>query len=90
MKSFSFRHLVEIVAQRNGMPYEATEVILRDVFVVIREEVLNKTDVKIKGFGTFKMVKFKARLRWNPVKEKMEKHPAKYVPRFRPSLKEFK
>jgi len=77
--------LIEAVAEIEGMSKKKAAEAVNVVFNKIKE-ALSKTDkVQLVGFGTFGVVKRKAKVGRNPQTGKKINIPSKLVPKFTPS-----
>lgn len=74
--------LVGTVAKSTGLSKAQTKKVLTSVFTVIKKTVKQGKTVSINDFGTYKVVKRKARNGVNPVTKQKMKIPAKKVVKF--------
>lgn len=85
----NFSELVPAVAKESGLSAVDAEKGIRATLNVIQTQVERGKDVKIVGFGTFGVVKRKARVGRNPQTGEAVKIAACRVPKFKPG-KSFK
>lgn len=57
----TLQDLIDLLAEKQGRTKKDAESFLRELFAVITENIENNESVKIKDFGTFKLVKVNAR-----------------------------
>ena len=75
--------LVRKIAEKTGMSQAKTRKFLDTFIEVMEEELVRGGEVKLLGFGTFRVVKRKGRKGTDPRTRKPIKIPAKKVVKFR-------
>ncbi|BAD51361.1 HU family DNA-binding protein [Bacteroides fragilis] len=78
------KDLIKVVATETGFPMKDVQKTI-DTFLKELSEEVNKEDVAIKDFGTFKTVIQKARIARNPATGELVEVPEKKVLKFKPS-----
>ncbi len=78
------KELVEALAGKLGGTKKEAEGFINNFVEVVSDTLGKEEEVKIMGFGTFKVMKRKARKGVNPQTGKKLKIPAKKVPKFVP------
>ena len=78
------KELVALVAEKAGVTAAEALKVYNATFDVIADE-MKKGDVRVDGFGTFKVAARSARTAKNPKTGAVVKVPAKKVPAFRPA-----
>ncbi len=81
--------LVRILAEQIGLTVEEVERVIDGALAIIMESLKKGDYVQIRGFGTFRVVKRKARIARNPKKGEIVPLDDRYVPDFKPT-REFK
>jgi len=81
--------LVRILAEQIGLKIEEVERVIDGAIAIIMDSLKKGDYVQIRGFGTFKVVKRKARIARNPKKGEIVPLEDRYVPDFKPT-REFK
>jgi DNA-binding protein HU-beta len=81
--------LVKILSERTGLMAREVETVIDGAIALIMDSLRRGEYVQIRGFGTFKVVKRKARIARNPKKNEEVPLPDRYVPFFKPT-REFK
>ncbi len=81
--------LVRILAERIGLKVEEVEKVIDGAIAIIMDSLKKGDYVQIRGFGTFRVVKRKARIARNPKKGEIVPLDDRYVPDFKPT-REFK
>jgi DNA-binding protein HU-beta len=77
------KELAQIIADKTSLPFNKANAALGEFLISVREAVKKGEEVRLVGFGTFKLGKRAARIGINPqTKEKM-KLPAVKVPKFK-------
>lgn len=76
--------LIERMAKASKMPKSACKKALETFIEVVGKSLKSGTSVVLTGFGTFTVVKRKARTGVNPATRKRMEIPAKKVAKFRP------
>lgn len=84
------QELIEKLAKKEGLSKAKAADCLNTILEEIRKELSRGKEIVLTGFGTFKVVKRKARTGRNPKTGKTIRIPAMKVPRFKPgkALKE--
>ncbi|HPE68797.1 MAG TPA: HU family DNA-binding protein [Thermotogota bacterium] len=78
------KELIEAIAKETGETQKLSERFLSAAIQVISHELSNGGDVRLVGFGTFKVAERKARKGVNPKTMKPIDIPATKVPKFVP------
>lgn len=81
--------LVRILAEQIGLTVEEVERVIDGAIAIIMDSLKKGDYVQIRGFGTFRVVKRKARIARNPKKGEIVPLDDRYVPDFKPT-REFK
>ncbi len=81
--------LVRILAEQIGLKVEEVERVIDGAIAIIMDSLKKGDYVQIRGFGTFRVVKRKARIARNPKKGEIVPLDDRYVPDFKPT-REFK
>ncbi len=81
--------LVRILAEKIGLKIEEVERVIDGAIALIMDSLKKGDYVQIRGFGTFRVVKRKARIARNPKKGEIVPLDDRYVPDFKPT-REFK
>lgn len=81
--------LVKILAEQIGLKIEEVEKVIDGAIAIIMDSLKKGDYVQIRGFGTFRVVKRKARIARNPKKGEIVPLDDRYVPDFKPT-REFK
>ncbi len=81
--------LVRILAEKIGLKVEEVEKVIDGAIAIIMDSLKKGDYVQIRGFGTFRVVKRKARIARNPKKGEIVPLDDRYVPDFKPT-REFK
>jgi len=86
----NLQDLIDLLAKKQGITKKDAENFLRELFAVISENIENSESVKIKDFGTFKLIKVSARKSVNVNTGEDIEIPAHYKLSFTPdkTLKE--
>ena len=79
--------LVNAMAAKTGMTKVAAKAAMTACFATIQEQLVKGQKVSLIGFGTFSVVKRKARTAKNPRTGKAVKVPAKKVAKFKAGSK---
>lgn len=85
----NLEQLTKSISDRLRLDHAAVYKIVREVFVVIKEEVMAGDDVKLKSFGSFALVKRKRKLFHNVATGGLDTKPAHYKVKFVPSKSDF-
>lgn len=76
--------LVKVIAEKTGVSQKEVKMIIDGFMEVVTEQLQKQEPVRLTGFGTFTVVKRKARTYVNPQdRTKKIKVPARVVPAFR-------
>lgn len=81
--------LVKILAEQIGLTIEEVEKVIDGAIAIIMDSLKRGEYIQIRGFGTFRVVKRKARIARNPKKGEIVPLDDRYVPDFKPT-REFK
>lgn len=76
--------LVEVMAKISKMPKSACKDALEAFIAAVGQSLKGGKSVVLTGFGTFSVMKRKARTGVNPATGKKMQIPAKRVPKFKP------
>lgn len=76
--------LIEQMAKISKLPKSACRTALESVISAVGTALKQNKNVVLTGFGTFSVMKRKARVGVNPATGKKMQIPAKKVPKFRP------
>ena len=76
--------LVEEVADQTGLTKKLSREAVNGIISVITDSLTREEKVTLVGFGTFQVMKRKARRGVNPQTRKTLQIPAKNVPKFKP------
>ena len=77
--------LVKILAEQIGLTVEEVERVIDGALAIIMDSLKKGDYVQIRGFGTFRVVKRKARIARNPKKGEIVPLDDRYVPDFKPT-----
>jgi len=81
------KKLYNKIHQNLGLSKNLSSQIVDDFFELLIDELINKKEVKISSFGTFKVKDKKERIGRNPKTKIIAKICARKIVKFRPSLK---
>ena len=81
------KKLYNKIHQNLGLSKNLSSQIVDDFFELLIDELINKKEVKISSFGTFKVMDKKERIGRNPKTKIIAKICARKIVKFRPSLK---
>lgn len=73
------------IAARHGLPQSQADAITREYEAAIMRALTSGQEVRLNGFGVFKLQKRAARMTRNPQNGEMKQQPEKTVPKFQPS-----
>ncbi len=76
---------VRTLSHDTGFTKDKSEIVLNAVLRIISDALASGEEVRIPGFGTFKVKTQGARTRWNPADRISMSIPEKRVPCFTPS-----
>lgn len=76
--------LIETMAKQSKLPKSTCKSALESFFSAIGQALKQNKNVVLTGFGTFAVMKRKARTGVNPATGKKMQIPARKVPKFRP------
>ena len=77
------KELAQIVSGKTSLSFAKANAVIGEFMIAVREAVKKGEEVRLVGFGTFKLGKREARVGINPqTKEKM-KLPAANIPKFK-------
>lgn len=79
--------LIEQMAKKTKLPKTTCKEVLESFISSVEKSLKKKDSVVLTGFGTFSVMKRKARTGINPATGKKMNIPAKTVPKFRPGKK---
>lgn len=77
--------LVDQVANATGLTKRDTGVVVDGFLEAVRQALTNQQNIEIRGFGSFKVKRRKARKARNPRTGEPVEVPARWVPTFKPS-----
>jgi len=81
--------LVKILAEKTGLTAVEVEAVIDGAIALIMDSLKKGDYVQIRGFGTFKVIKRKAKKARNPRQNTVVELPDRFVPYFKPT-REFK
>lgn len=85
----NLEQLTKTVSDRLKYDHGAVYKVVREIFIVIKEEVMSGEDVKIKSFGSFVLSLRKRKLFHNVATGNLETKPSHYKVKFVPSKSDF-
>ena len=77
--------IVNSISNATGLTKVETEAVVNGFISTLKEAMMNGENVEIRGFGTFKIKKKKARIARNPRTSEKVEVPERFVPIFKPS-----
>lgn len=77
--------LIEIIHKKTGFPKRDVGLIIDTMLSAMKESLLNKEKISLKGFGIFKVKRRKARVGRNPKTKEEVRIPERNVVVFEPS-----
>lgn len=77
--------IVNTISNATGLTKVETETVVKGFITTLKDALMNGENVEIRGFGTFKIKKKKARIARNPRTSEKVEVPERYVPIFKPS-----
>ena len=77
--------IVNSISNAVGLTKVETEAVVNGFISTLKEALMMGHNIEIRGFGTFKVKKKKARIARNPRTSEKVEVPERYVPIFKPS-----
>ena len=79
--------LIAEISEKTGIEKPKVEAILENFMTSVKEHILKKETVSLRGFGNFILKKRAAKIARNISKNTAINLPAHYIPKFKPSKK---
>lgn len=74
--------LIKNVARKGQVTQKVASRVVKDVFLLMRKELINGNKIEVRGFGRFKANRYRERLGRNPKTSKPILIKSKSIPRF--------